>query len=1099
MNEQTHLAEPAERSRASGNRRKRRRNVVLSSVGLVLMVAVGALAFLAISGTSVAAPDWVRDRVEARLNTSLQGAGRIAVGGVGVAFRDMAPQVQLRDVTVYDQRDVQAARLNEMGARLMAPALLRGKVEMTALQLSGAQVTVRRLADGTFDLRFGGGVGAQGTLASVLDGIDQAFTRAPLAQLESLTGIDMTISLEDARSGRIWQVTGGRIDLVHRERAMEIRVTADVFNGTDSLASTVLSFDTVIGSPQATLTATFENAAAADIAAQSPALAFLEVLDAPISGALTGQIDAGGRLGALFGSLEIGAGALQPTPEVLPIRIDSARTEFSYDVSTQRLDFHAVSMETAAAKATASGHAFLQDFQNGWPATMVTQLQLRDVVVQPEGIFAEPMTFAQGAADYRLRLDPFTIEVGQVSLVDQGRRTLADGLVSADATGWNVSLDLTFDAVPLDRILAVWPVPVAGKVRDWISRNVTTGEIANLVGAFRLNPRQPKGLLSVSFTFEDTDLKPMKALPPITGAAGYASLTGRTFSAVLERGSVKAPEGGDIDVAGSVFRVPDVTARPGRAEISVKADSTITAALALLNLKPFEVLKNATLPVSMAEGRAVLSAEIDLPMQEKIAFEDVDYSVTGALERVRSEVLVPGRVLQSGYLELRAGNFGIAITGRSTLGVAAGNMVWSQEFGPDAAGSRVEGVVEIDQAFLDEFNIRLPPGSVTGRGQGMITIDLARGTAPQFAVVSDLTGLGLRLGALNWSKGAGQTGQLEVRGALGATPSIDSVSFAAPGLSATGTIDLNEAGGLAQARFSRVRVGNWLDGAVTLIGRGAAPPSILVSSGQADLRAANFGGGGGGGAQSGRGGGPLTLQLDRLIVSEGIVFTGFAGQFTTQAGLEGRFAARINGATPVTGTVISTPSGAAVRLVSDDAGGALASAGILRNARGGTLDLTLNPTGGPGRYDGRLIINRTRVIRTPALTDLLSAISIVGLVEQLNTGGITMSEVEAEFQLSPSRVTLLRSSAVGPSLGVSLDGIYDLSANRVDMQGVISPVYFLNSIGQVFSRRGEGVFGFNFRLRGTADSPSVSVNPLSILTPGMFREIFRRPPPQPGQ
>ena len=45
------------------------------------------------------------------------------------------------------------------------------------------------------------------------------------------------------------------------------------------------------------------------------------------------------------------------------------------------------------------------------------------------------------------------------------------------------------------------------------------------------------------------------------------------------------------------------------------------------------------------------------------------------------------------------------------------------------------------------------------------------------------------------------------------------------------------------------------------------------------------------------------------------------------------------------------------------------------------------------------------------------------------------------------------------------------------------------------SKRGEGLFGFNYSLGGTADAPQVSVNPLSILTPGLFREIFRSPPP----
>jgi hypothetical protein len=57
----------------------------------------------------------------------------------------------------------------------------------------------------------------------------------------------------------------------------------------------------------------------------------------------------------------------------------------------------------------------------------------------------------------------------------------------------------------------------------------------------------------------------------------------------------------------------------------------------------------------------------------------------------------------------------------------------------------------------------------------------------------------------------------------------------------------------------------------------------------------------------------------------------------------------------------------------------------------------------------------------------------------------------------------------------------------------------LNGIGGIFTRQGEGLFGFNFTLTGTTSAPDVGVNPLSVLTPGMFREIFRRPPPKVSQ
>jgi hypothetical protein len=63
----------------------------------------------------------------------------------------------------------------------------------------------------------------------------------------------------------------------------------------------------------------------------------------------------------------------------------------------------------------------------------------------------------------------------------------------------------------------------------------------------------------------------------------------------------------------------------------------------------------------------------------------------------------------------------------------------------------------------------------------------------------------------------------------------------------------------------------------------------------------------------------------------------------------------------------------------------------------------------------------------------------------------------------------------------------------------VSPLYLINGIGSILTRPGEGLIGFNFTVTGNAAAPSVGVNPLSVFTPGMFREIFRRAPPEVGQ
>ena len=39
-------------------------------------------------------------------------------------------------------------------------------------------------------------------------------------------------------------------------------------------------------------------------------------------------------------------------------------------------------------------------------------------------------------------------------------------------------------------------------------------------------------------------------------------------------------------------------------------------------------------------------------------------------------------------------------------------------------------------------------------------------------------------------------------------------------------------------------------------------------------------------------------------------------------------------------------------------------------------------------------------------------------------------------------------------------------------------------------------FGFNYQIAGVGDDLRIEVNPLSILTPGVFRELFNTPMPE---
>ena len=111
------------------------------------------------------------------------------------------------------------------------------------------------------------------------------------------------------------------------------------------------------------------------------------------------------------------------------------------------------------------------------------------------------------------------------------------------------------------------------------------------------------------------------------------------------------------------------------------------------------------------------------------------------------------------------------------------------------------------------------------------------------------------------------------------------------------------------------------------------------------------------------------------------------------------------------------------------------SAGLLRQASGGEMILDLAPNA--DGWNGVMNINSVRINDAPAIAQLLSAASIVGLPDQLDGKGIFFVTIEGEFNINKELFTIYRSSAVGPSLGMSLDGYVDTKRKQLDLQGVL--------------------------------------------------------------
>lgn len=1103
--------------RPAGRRRRRAGMMLSVLLGLPFSALSVAVAYVALSHVPVPVPRWITGQIEARVNAALDGrlAVDIAGGAELVIDAGFVPRIELRTVRVRQPSGPSfsgpsfagqsIAVLPEIGASFWPEPLMRGRLVPRRLRLDGASVALRRLPDGSLDIDLGAGGGLQGfdlrNVGHVTEAIEQVFATPALSALQGVSAENLRIRLDDARLDKVWQVSGGGFELSQDADRIALTLGMNIGAQGGTPARVALAASTSKHGPEAEFRADVTNVPSGDLAMQSPALAMLGLIDAPISGSLGTGIDAQGHLRRMEAMLSVGAGVFSPAKGATPVPFDSATLHLSYDPGHQKVEMSDARVASRALRFAASGEMYLRDFASGLPTGGVGQVRLTDLQVDPDGVFERPARFSLGVVDMRLRTEPFRVDIGQMQLLDDRTRISGKGAVSAGEQGWRIAFDAGIDRIGRRDLMALWPPALVPPTRAWVDENIATGELHNVRAAIRLAPgTEPR--FELGYEFRDTQATLLRTLPPVRDGRGFATIFDNSHALKVEKGVIDAPEGGAVDVSDSQIVVPDIRQKPARADIRLMTRSSIPAALSVLDQPPFEFMKKAGKTPDLATGTAEARTDLSFLLEKKIDPKDVDFRVAGVLHDVSSDKLVPGKVLTSPGLQLNADREGMTIGGPGALDGVAFDGTWSQRFAPEEKGhSRVEGYARVTPEGLDRLGIRLPAGMVTGEGWGKLGLDLLPGDRGSYDFATDLKGLALALPDIGWTKPAPAAGALTVAGALGKPPTVDKLTLSAPGLSATGALSL-DAGGMKSAQFQSLRIGEWFRGAVTLTGHGAGhAPDVTVGGGVLDLRklperpdAARAGTGAVGAAKAGAAGTRISGRLDAVRVTDTIALTRMRGRFTTQGGIAGDFTGQINDGAPVAGQIGPAANGrTAIRLTGTDAGWVAASAGITDRAAGGRMEMTLSPAGHKS-FDGEIHINDLRLTDAPVLASVLSAASGVGLLNQLNGEGIVFGSVDGAFRLTPDGVSITRAAAQGAAMAVTVSGNILPKTGQLDLEGVVSPFYFINAIGQLVSRNGEGLLGMTYRLRGTAAAPEVSVNPLSILAPGRLRDLFRARP-----
>ena len=241
----------------------------------------------------------------------------------------------------------------------------------------------------------------------------------------------------------------------------------------------------------------------------------------------------------------------------------------------------------------------------------------------------------------------------------------------------------------------------------------------------------------------------------------------------------------------------------------------------------------------------------------------------------------------------------------------------------------------------------------------------------------------------------------------------------------------------------------------------------------------------------------VKVNLSKLKLRKGIVLDNFTGSFNLNEVFEGSGIGNLNNGPEVKLTIAVNDNEKTIKVYSASAGEVLLRSNIYSSGYGGTMNLKLRQKFGQDAK-GTLQISNLRVIGAPFLAKLVSLSSIEGILGLLASNGMVFNEIKADYSVNKNYLTIKNGVATNPSFGITLAGSREMSKKIINYSGVLSPAYSINGLVKkipligtlIGGKEGEGAFGINYFATGALRDPRITVNPLSIITPGQFRELL---------
>lgn len=662
----------------------------------------------------------------------------------------------------------------------------------------------------------------------------------------------------------------------------------------------------------------------------------------------------------------------------------------------------------------------------------------------------------------------------------------------------------------------LWPYWIASKPRKWVLENlyggvIPRGTIEVFIPQNRLSidpkpVRLDANELKIGFDLEDARLNLTGDLPPLRDVFGRFDMVGERVDVDIRSAGSFFPSGRMVTLDRGKLTLQDAYEKPLMADLELDVSGAADAVAELVSFKPIEALRTVDFKADDFSGKVRGKAKIRLglvPDQQppapnwtaEIDLEDVDVGKPfdgRKISDVNGKLIVDAAKAK---LDAEARIDDVPMDVELTEPVRRG--------AGEVARERVV-TATLDNATRDKL--------VPGLGElvsGPMKIELRRLDETRQAVSVDLRSATLTIPWVGWAKGQGIGATAKFELSKNGTQSlIEKFELDGEGFGAKGEMSADEKG-LVAANLSRVRLSPEDNVALTVrLTKGVY--SVVANGSAFDARSListiQQPSGDGGKGKSSSTSLRIEGRFERVLGFGGEQLSGVSVVYSSSKGrLRGVDFSGVTGSGQALVAKLRQPEERReLSVTTSDAGAVLRFLDTYKRLGGGLANLRLTETR-EGAWSGNLDLRNFQVqneerlqsiVTTPTGADGRSLNSAVR--SDIDVSSARFQRAFARLAVVDGTLSLENGIVRGEQIGATFQGIVRDQAGRIDLTGTFMPAYGLNRLfGEIpiigillGNGRDRGLIGVTFKLEGDADSPSVQVNPLSAIAPGIFRSIF---------